>query len=213
MLLLCTRQGGKSQTAAALALWTAFLQPGSLTLLLSPTQRQSGELFRDKVKRLYYAMGRPVQTAQESALTMELTNGSRIVALPGDEATIRGYSGVALLVIDEAARVPDALYGSVRPMLAVSRGRLIALSTPWGKRGWFFEEWHGPRSWSRVRITAPDCPRIDAAFLAEEEAALGPIWYRQEYLCSFEETVDSLFRAEDLDAALANNLQPLFPRT
>src|SRR5262245_28223942 len=55
MLLLCSRQAGKSQTAAALALKAALLQP-SLVLLLSPTQRQSGELFRDKVLRLYHAL-------------------------------------------------------------------------------------------------------------------------------------------------------------
>src|SRR5262245_30493615 len=61
-LKLCTRQAGKSTTAAALALREALLQPGRLVLLLSPSQRQSGELFRDKVKRLYGALGRPVAT-------------------------------------------------------------------------------------------------------------------------------------------------------
>src|SRR5262245_16691102 len=135
MLLLCTRQAGKSTTAAALALRAALLQPPALVLLLSPTLRQSGELFRDKVKRLYNALGRPVPTVQESALSMELANGSRIISLPGDEETIRGYSGVALLVVDEASRVPDAQYYAVRPMLAVSQGRLVCLSTPFGKLG------------------------------------------------------------------------------
>src|SRR5579884_3681465 len=109
LLLLCSRQAGKSQTAAALALRQALLVPGSLVLLLSPTLRQSGELFRDKVLRLFTGLGRPVATTQESALQMTLVNGSRIVSLPGEEQTIRGYSGVALLVIDEAARVPDDL--------------------------------------------------------------------------------------------------------
>jgi hypothetical protein len=111
----------------------------ALVLLLSPTLRQSGELFKDKVRRLYNALGRPVRCVQETQLTMELTNGSRIVALPGEEGTIRGYSGVLLLVCDEAARIPDALYFSVRPMLAVSGGLLVALSTPFGRRGWFYE--------------------------------------------------------------------------
>src|SRR5262245_2649173 len=73
-LLLCSRQSGKSQTAAALALKAALLRPGSLVLLLSPTLRQSGELFRDKVLRLFNALGRPVPTVQQSALTMELAN-------------------------------------------------------------------------------------------------------------------------------------------
>lgn len=187
MLLLCSRQSGKSTTAAALALREALLYPGSLVLLLSPTQRQSGELHRDKVRRLYNELGRPVPTTQESQLQMELANGSRVISLPGDEETVRGYSGVRLLVIDEASRVNDDLYKSVRPMLAVSKGGLVALSTPFGKRGWFHSEWHGDNAWDRVRITASECPRIDAAFLEEERRALGDDWYAQEYECAFTE--------------------------
>jgi len=61
-------------TAAALAVHTALLQPGSLTLLLSPTQRQSGELFRDKVCRLYNDLGRPMRSTQESQLSLQLEN-------------------------------------------------------------------------------------------------------------------------------------------
>src|SRR5579875_2200335 len=105
ILLLASRQSGKSTVAAALTLKTALLEPGSLCLLLSPTQRQSGELFRAKVKQLYNALGRPVATVQESALTMELANGSRIISLPGEEGTVRGYSGARLLVLDEASRI------------------------------------------------------------------------------------------------------------
>src|SRR5262249_40570097 len=83
-LLLCARQGGKSSVAAALALRTALLQPGSLVLLLSPSLRQSGELFR-KVLDLFNALGRPLAVAAESALRLELNNGARVVCLPGDE--------------------------------------------------------------------------------------------------------------------------------
>jgi hypothetical protein len=210
-LLLCSRQAGKSQTAAALALQVALLEP-SLVLLLSPTLRQSGELFRDKVMRLYDGLGRPVKAAQETALTLTLANGSRVISLPGNEGGIRGFSGVSLLVIDEAARVPDELYSAVRPMLAVSRGRLVALSTPFGKRGWFYEEWAGANRWERVMIPADRCPRISPEFLAEERLALGERWYRQEYLCSFEETTDAVFSWEDIQAALSSDVAPLFAR-
>jgi hypothetical protein len=209
-LLLCSRQVGKSTTAAALALRAALLEPPALVLLLSPTLRQSGELFRDKVRRLYLDLGKPVPALRETALTLELTNGSRIISLPGEEGSIRGYSGVRLLVVDEAARVPDSLYCSVRPMLAVSQGRLVCLSTPFGKRGFFFEEWEGQGEWQRVRITAEQCPRIPTAFLDEERRAIGERWYRQEYECSFEDTIDQLFSYADVMAALDDGLQPLF---
>jgi hypothetical protein len=96
------------------------------------------------VARFYGALVEPVASRGESALRLELENHSRIISLPGQEQTVRGYAGVSLLIVDEAARVPDDLYFAVRPMLAVSNGRLIALSTPFGKRGWFYEIFKEP---------------------------------------------------------------------
>jgi hypothetical protein len=208
--MLCCRQSGKSTVAAALALKAALLNPGSLVLLLSPTLRQSGELFKDKVRRLYNALGRPVATKQDTQLTMELANGSRIVALPGDEQTIRGYSNVSLLVVDEAARVLDPLYFSIRPMLAVSGGALVCLSSAWAKQGWFYQAWESQEPWRRVRIRSSDCPRITRAFLDEELAALGPRWYAMEYETEWGDLLGALFTEADIKAALANDLQPLF---
>jgi len=210
MLLLCSRQSGKSMVAGALALREALLNPPALVLLLSPSQRQSGELFKDKVRRLYNALARPVACVQETALTMELANGSRIIALPGEEETIRCYSGVRLIAIDEAARVPDDLYRSVRPMLAVSGGRLVCLSTPFGQRGFFHEEWERGEGWSRTRITALQCPRIRPEFLREEKRTMGPRFFGQEYLTDFAETTGAVFAADDIAAAMDNNLTPLF---
>jgi hypothetical protein len=210
-LLLARRQSGKSQVSAALALRVALLRPRSPVLLLSPSLRQSGELFR-KVMQMFNLLGRPVAVTAESALRLELANGSRVVSLPGDEGTVRGFSEVALLVIDEAARVNDALYFSVRPMLAVSRGRLVALSTPFGKRGWFHDEWHGPGEWDRVKITAYECPRISADFLAEEKRAWGERWFNQEYACEFTACVDAVFNYADIQAAFSNDVKPLFPQ-
>jgi hypothetical protein len=138
-----------------------------------------------------------------------LVNGSRLIALPENEKTIRGFSGAALLVIDEAARVSDALYYSVRPMLSVSKGRLVALSTPAGKRGWFWEEWDSARRWERVRVTADRCPRHTPEFLAEEREAMGERWYRQEYECSFEDVVDAVFSDSDIAAAESDDVRPL----
>jgi len=98
-LLLCCRQSGKSTTTAALALHTALGEPGALILLLSPSLRQSSELFK-KVQDAYRVVGNTAPLQAESALRYELYNGSRIISLPGTEGTVRGYSGVKLLVID-----------------------------------------------------------------------------------------------------------------
>src|SRR5436189_6447446 len=84
VLLNCSRQSGKSRTVATLAVHTAVFQRNSLTLLLSPSLRQSVELFR-KVLEGYHAMGRPVGTAGVTQTHLELANGSRVVCLPGRE--------------------------------------------------------------------------------------------------------------------------------
>jgi hypothetical protein len=197
LLLLCSRQAGKSQTAAALAIVAALLNERSLVLLLSPSLRQSSELFQDKVMPLYRALGRPLEATQETALRLALSNRSRIISLPGNEETIRGYSGVKLLVIDEAARVPDELYYSVRPMLARSAGRLVCLTTPFGKRGFFYEAWtNGGDAWERVQITASECAWASKEYLVGERRAMGERWFNQEYNCSFEDVVGAVFPEE-----------------
>jgi hypothetical protein len=163
---------------------------------------------------VYQRLGRPVPTSQPrgNLLKLELANGSRILSLPGSDATVRGYSSVALLIIDEAARVPDELYFAVRPMLAVSGGRLIALSTPFGRRGWWYDEWHGGGDWKRVRIIADECPRIPRDFLEQERKDIGPRWYAQDYGCSFEDMIGAVFSGDAIDNMIVPGTETLeFP--
>ncbi len=212
MILNCSRQSGKSTISAVLGLHQAIYTPNSLVLLLSPSLRQSQELFR-KLKDVYNALESPMmpQAKEESALRMEFSNQSRIVSLPGTESTIRGFSAVSLLIIDEASRVEDSLYNSVRPMLSVSGGRIILPSTPFGKRGFFYDVWtNGAADWHRTRITADQCPRIDKDWLERERATVGDWWFRQEYGCEFLETTDSVFNFEDIESAVSDEVEPLY---
>jgi hypothetical protein len=206
ILLNCSRQSGKSTVTALLAAHTALYDPGALVLLLSPTQRQSHELFR-KALDAYRTIPTAIPITQESALRMELANGSRIVALPGKEETVRGFSGVGLLAVDEAARVPDQLYYSVRPMLAVSGGRLVALSTPFGTRGWWWEAWRSEEAWERYQVPATECPRITREFLEEERRAMGEWWFAQEYGCEFLDAETQPFGREDVERAFEEEVE------
>ncbi len=197
VLLLCSRQAGKSTMAALIGLHRALTRPGALVLILAPAERQAKETFA-KAAAFYRTLGHPTPANSYRKLGMELTNGSRIEALPGTEKTVRGFSGVDLLVLDEAARVDDSLYFAVRPMLAVSGGSLMMLSTPYAKRGIFYEEWTNGTGWERFEVPADQCPRISAKFLKEERRALPSGVYLQEYLCVFGELEDAVFSQETI---------------
>ena len=188
LLVCCSRQAGKSTVVAGLALHTALFHPGCLVLILAPGLRQAQEL-HTKLRALHAAalpsLGPWARAERLTLAETTFAQGSRVVALPGNEERVRGFSGPRLIVLDEAARIPEALYATVRPMLAVSRGRLVALSTPFGRRGWFWREWETGTGWRRFRVPWQACPRIDQSFIDSEHAALGQAWVDQEYGCSF----------------------------
>lgn len=212
-LLLCTRQGGKTQAISALALATALNRKGALVLILTPSERQSKEVLR-VVSQYYLALfGVPFRSDAITALKIELPNNSRIIALPGSsEKTIRVYAGVDLLLVDEAARVPDDLFYSVMPMLAVSGGRMVCASTPWFSRGFMFREYmNGGDHWKRITITADDCARIDREFLAREKRTKPAAWFAQEYYCKWGSAAAALFPADMCDALLSRDVVAYAP--
>jgi len=217
ILLNCSRQSGKSTVAAVLAVHSAVYENRSTILLLSRALRQAQELFKVCLT-IYQALGRPVPAEAESALSLTLENGSRIISLPGKSgATVRGYAAVNRLFIDEASQVEDELIAALRPMMAVSGGRLVALSTPYGKRGWWWDAWaNGGAAWKRVQVTADECPRVGrhypggrVQFLAEEKRALGDRPFRQEYYCEFNDTLDQVFGEEIVKRAFSREVEAL----
>lgn len=207
-LLLCSRQSGKTTTAGLMGLHRALYKSGSLVLIVSPSQRQSAEIFRS-VMTFYRKLEGAPELSAESVLRAEFKNASRIVALPGTEKTIRGYSGANLIILDEASRIEDELVGGITPMLATTNGSLIALTTPAGKIGWFYDQWIASDDWHRVRVSADQCPRISKEFLAEEMRRLGPSVFEQEYNLTFVDASDAMWSA---DALIFEDYPTLFGR-
>jgi hypothetical protein len=192
-ILNCSRQWGKSTLTALKAVHRAYIDEGALVLIVSPSERQSAE-FVLKAAQFVRELGLPVKGDGRNKISLLLPNGSRIVGLPSREMTVRGFSAVSLLILDEAARVPDMMYDAVRPMLAVSNGDLWLMSTPFGKRGFFYEEWTGSDpDWVRITATAEQCPRISRKFLEKERRKVSDAWFRQEYLCEFTLESGALF--------------------
>lgn len=210
LLLNCCRQSGKSTTTATKALHTGLYKPKSLILLVSPSLRQSQELFR-KVRDAYGALKNPPLLVEDNKLSMTLANQSRIVSLPGDQATVRGYSGVTLILEDEASQVKDEFYQAILPMLIINKGQLIAMTTPYGKRGHFFEEWtNGGNEWKRIEITAAQCPRMTEEDLEKQRRSMGDMFFRQEFLCEFVDTEEQTFNYDLIRRAFADDVKPLF---
>jgi hypothetical protein len=116
---------------------------------------------------------------------------------------VRGFSAVSLLLIDEASRVDDAMYKALRPMLAVGQGDLWLMSTPHGKRGFFYDCWaHEGADWFRISVAATECPRIPAEFLEAERRAMGPLWFAQEYMGEFVDNGAAVFGRDLVERAV-----------
>ncbi|HBY62172.1 MAG TPA: hypothetical protein DEH78_20320 [Solibacterales bacterium] len=196
VMLCCSRQWGKSTVTAVKALHQAYFDPQALVLIASPSLRQSRFLMRtirDLAARL--GVGR-LRGDGDNEVSLQFPGGGRVVGLPGNPNTVVGFAGVSMLIFDEAARVRDELFEALNPVLAVSGGTLWCLSTPMGKRGFFWRIWaRGDGGWMRISAPATECARIPAAFLEQQRRDLPDRKFRQEYLCEFLEAEGAVFTA------------------
>jgi hypothetical protein len=209
LLLNCCRQSGKSTTTAIVALHTAIYDPG-IVLCVSPSLRQSKELFA-KVMAFLKSIEPVIPLEEDNKSSCELSNGSRIVSLPGDPDTVRGYSAPRLVITDEAAYIPDSMAAAILPMLATGGGRRIDMSSPNGRRGYFYESWQYGENAERIKITGEQCPRIGAKYLKQMKRELGPMLYSQEFEGEFVDDSSTAFNSELIEAALVDALSP-WPR-
>lgn len=206
VLLCCSRQWGKSTVTALRALHFAQHHPGTTTLCVAPSQRQSG-LFLEKVQR--YLKG-PVMRDPREPASVKLPNGSSIIGLPGQEGTIRGFDNVGFLILDEAAMIDDSVYTATRPMRVLSDGLLWLISTPHGQSGFFHDAWHDEGAgWTRFKVSAAECERFQPEALELERVALGERMYAQEYLCEFLPSDLQMIPAHLVEGAVTDNEEPL----
>ncbi|HWF11632.1 MAG TPA: terminase family protein, partial [Bryobacteraceae bacterium] len=209
-ILNCCRQWGKSTVTVSKALYTAFMKPECLVVVSSPSRRQSAEWMR-KARGMVARMGIAPRGDGDNAVSLLLPNRSRIVGLPRMEDTVRGFSSVSLLLIDEASRVPDEMYEALQPMLAVTDGDLWMMSTPRGRSGFFYETWEfGGPEWMRVIGPAAECPQISKRFLEEQRRATPAAKFRQEYCCEFIGRGGGMFDRELVERILDDDVEPLW---
>lgn len=210
VILACSSQVGKTEVVSVGAYLAACL--GLYVLVVSPSDRQSIK-FHQRLLEQHARLNLVDQVEQPNKHELWLESGGHIEAVPNSPDKIRGIAAVDLLVVDEASRVSDELYGAVTRMLRVSKGKTALLSTPFGRRGFFWREWENREKgnkWRRHEIPWTKCPRITKADIDDERRQHGERWVRQEWECSFEDNVGSLFSHADIQAALCDDVLPLF---
>ncbi len=211
VILCCHRQYGKSSIASLLCFHQALFHDRSLCLLVSPSLRQSSENFRKVSDALDYLSPKP-ELAEDNKLTLQFSNGSRIISLPGTQKTVRGFTAPDTIIIDEASEAADELFTALFPMLTSNpKGRLIIASTPKGCRGFFHRLWtEGGSEWLKIEKKASENPRLSPAILEEARRTL-PEWeYRQEMECEFVQAEDQYFSNETIQMMFNTDAKPLW---
>jgi phage FluMu gp28-like protein len=185
---LASRQVGKSFAISLEAVKEALGQKCS-NLILSSSERQSTEVMRKVYTHLRYFDVRSagvLAAERETREEVELPIGSRILSLPSNPDTVRGFSGNVFL--DEFAfhRDTESIWRAMYP--TVTRGYGIRItSTPNGKQNMFYRLWAGDAHFSRHKVNIHDAGRegmnVDIAMLREGIA--DPEAWAQEYECEF----------------------------
>ena len=205
------RRVGKSRTASWLALWKAITYPNAEILVTAKAQRQSMELFNQIQSEMRNA---PLSESEWGVVRSTRTeinfdNGSRIIALPvgRDGSNIRGYgSQENMIIVDEAAFINDSIFQEVlSPMMAVGGGTFILLSTPFGKKGFLYEQFNNPK-WYTMQVPSSANPLVDDEFIEEQRENLTNTQFKQEILGQFVESADSFFTREELMACTAESV-------
>jgi phage terminase large subunit-like protein len=215
-IFLWGRRCGKTATCAIMALWTAMFRKDASVIIISPTLNQSREMLNE-VRSWFdrYSAAHPkskyITTKRVRSDEMEFAYGGRILCRPATSASIKGY-GADLLIVDEAARVPDQLLNQdITPFLATTGGSIILISTPYAVGGAFHKAWtlsqqeqplwklYGP-------VKSEQCSRVDKAFLAEEREWMPSDYYRQEYEAQWISALSNVFDKNQVDAAFMPSL-------
>ena len=206
LLLNCTRQFGKTTCVSILALHYALFHPDALILIIAKAERQAQELLR-KVRDQGLLVP-DVKYINESRTHLELQNNSRVISLPSSSSGIRGFSAPDLICADEAARIDNEMFIAIKPMLALG-GSFYMLSTPAGKRGYFYTCWKEDASWEKHKVTIYDHPLVKPEFIEREKREMKR-FFQSEYMCEFIDLEDATFNADAVQRLFTRDIKPLF---
>lgn len=189
------RQVGKSTAISVKAGDFAIKNARKSILIIAAVERQAYLLFEKVIAYVRATKPNMIKSGKHrpTKSKLELTNGSIIRCLPTGLTGhgIRGFT-IDLLIADEAAFIPSAVWAAVTPMLAITKGKMILLSTPYGREGFFYQCFQD-ETFKRFHISSEDCPRRDDNFLKQEKNRMTRLQYAQEYLGEFVDDLRQFF--------------------
>jgi phage FluMu gp28-like protein len=204
LTIRASRQSGKTEVMAVKVLLNCVLQDKFQTLIIAPTQRQSSIVF-NKID-MYLMRNEFLSTGcvYRSKQYIQFSNGSEIYNLPGNNAeTVRGYSP-NMIIVDEAAYVKDAVYEAIQPSLSATGGRMVLISSPFGKRGKFYDSHNSLDYYSKYHVSYTECPFLKPEHIERERQSLTEMQFQQEYEADFVEEADTFFSLDLIKNSIAS---------
>lgn len=192
--IAASRQSGKSTVTAVFVAWCLMFLPKFTCLVASRSLRQAA-YYLDKVRDIVLSVIPRDAMQSMNRLSMKLPNGNEIISIPCAQPDAgRGFSP-DLILLDEAAFAPEALFTAITPSVAATHGAIHMISSPNGRQGVFFEAFEGRASdvWETFRVTWKDCPRMTQAQMDVERITLGDLYWRQEFMAEFVQPLGAFF--------------------
>jgi phage FluMu gp28-like protein len=208
-----SRQAGKTTCIASRAIWYAVTYPGTLTLIVAPSLRQS-MIMRDRIQDFLLNMDEHCRLGlieKMQRTVIRFRNGSRIVALPNNPQLLRGYTANQAIA-DEANFFKDdelVFYNVLYPMLSTTDGTLIAISTPWNKDSVFYHMCQNPDFSSHV-VTCEQVKQaglIKQSFIDNMRSQLPTEYFQREFMAEFVEDIDAWLSQSLIVQSIDSNLQ------
>lgn len=181
---------GISWLCACEGLLKSIQRPNCTVLFVSNSQKNANRVLQyiyDFVASLPKKL-KPPMTEAQSKTEIGFANKSKVISLPNNPNTVRGYAG-NLVYVDEIAHFSapgdEDMLRALGP--SISRGQQLTLfSTPFGKGNKFYDIWEKDSEYSHHEIDWTMCPDEEyRKNVAKEKKQMDPLSFASEYCCTF----------------------------
>jgi len=211
-----SRQVGITTTIAHEVVWKGILFSNKLILIISPSDRQS-QIVMTKIHAIIDSNEElKKEIIKRNLSEIIFSNNSKIFSLPNNPDRFRGFAATDIY-LDEAAHFlnDEPVWAVIKPMLIATKGTLTIISTPFGKRGLFFEQYQyavnqkglDPEVKFYDFFPSTISPLINDVDLEKEKKNMTDLEFQQEYLGEFVEAVDTYIPMELIEPCVDPSLE------